>query len=341
MATATTVPARGAWPTMLTIITRYFAVLALALICAFFAMSSQAFFTHANAISVLGQGSLLAIVATGMAVVIRAGGIDLSVGVASDIGALVSVSLLESGYVAHISVWMGLVAGAVMGLLNGLVIVYLKVSPFLATLSMLFIGSSIQRVVTGGGEPIYLAPSSVPADFSALGRGSFLGLPGPVWVAAAVLVVGYVLLERLRLGRELTGVGTQLPAAVMSGINARRVTVSAHIFSSTICALAGIVMASRLTAYVPLSGDYYLLDAIGAVFIGTTLHKESRPNIAGTLLGVLIFTVLANGLNLIGLSFYWQGLARGTVLLLVLGLSVVLSKRRRSGAVPRPKAALT
>ncbi|MEU2613171.1 ABC transporter permease [Micromonospora sp. NPDC007271] len=310
------------------LLARYFAVVALAAIFVFFSLTTEVFFSGANFLSVIEQAALLAIVATAMGVVIRSGGIDLSVGVALDIGALVCVHMVDAGYIISLSVVMGLLAGAVMGLCNGLVITYLKVSPFLTTLSMLFIGTSIQKVATGGGSPIYLPPASVPEEFSAFGRGHLLGIPAPTLFAVAILIIGWVLLERLRVGRSLTAVGAQPAAAVLSGVPARRVTMLAYVFSGLVCALGGIVLASRTSAYVPLSGDYYTLDAIGAVFIGTTLHKESRPNVPGTLLGVLIFTVLGNGLNLIGLSFYWQGLARGAVLLLVLGISVTLSKRR-------------
>jgi len=100
-----------------------------------------------------------------------------------------------------------------------------------------------------------------------------------------------------------------------------------YVLSSVICATAGVLLGARLTAYVPLSGDYYLLDAIGAVFIGTTLSNTGRPSPMGSLIGALIFTVLANGMNLLGISFYFQGLTRGLIIIVILGLSV---RRNRS-----------
>jgi ribose transport system permease protein len=115
---------------------------------------------------------------------------------------------------------------------------------------------------------------------------------------------------------------------VLSGLRTGRLITLAYLAGGGLCAVAGVALASRLTSFVPESGAYYLLDSIGAVFVGTTMHKEARPNVPGTLLGVLIFTVLGNGLNLVGLSFYWQGFARGVVLLLVLGLSVMLARGR-------------
>jgi ribose transport system permease protein len=307
---------------------RYFAVIAVFALGIFFSMQSQVFFTERNFLSILSQSSLLLIVAAAMTLVVRSGGIDLSVGVALDIGALTMVSLIADGYVVEFSALMGLLAGAGVGAFNATIIAFLKVSPFLTTLGTMFIGTSLQKVLRSGGDPIYLTGTSAPEDFVVIGRGELLGLPVPVWIAVASLVLIYLILDRLSIGRGITAFGVQPAGAVVAGLPTRRNIFIIYITSSTLAALAGVALAARLTAYVPLSGDYYLLDAIGAVFIGTTLSKESRPNIPGTVLGVLIFTILANGLNLIGLSFYWQGLARGVVLLLVLGLSVVLGRAR-------------
>lgn len=319
---------QGNRPAVGALLTRYLAVLAFVAIGIFFAVAAPKFASADNFVNVLGQIALLAMVATAMTFVVRAGGIDLSVGVALDFGAMASVNLIYDGYVPWVAVVAGLLAGAAVGAANAFFITVLNVSPFLATLSTMFIGQSIQKVITEGGSPTYLLASRIPEDYSAIGKGQIAGLEFPVILAFLVLVAGFFILERMRLGRELTSIGSQSPVARISGVPIRWTTVRVYVIASTICALAGIVMGSRLSSFVPLSGDYYLLDSIGAVFIGTTLHKESRPNLPGTLLGVLIFGVLANGLNLIGLSFYWQGFARGLVLLLVLGVSVLLAKRR-------------
>lgn len=318
--------------------TRYFAVIAFVVLCIYFGIASPAFATGSNLASTLSASALLAIVALAMTMVVRTGGIDLSVGVALDFGAMGAIYLINNGYTAWVGVVGGLVLGLLVGLANAAFIVVLRVSPFLATLSTMFIGQSIQNVVTEGGSPTYLLPASNPPEFQVMGKGQAFGLDVPVIVAAVALLVGWVVLERLRLGRMMTAVGVQTPVARIVGIPVRTVTGAAYVMSALTCALAGILLASRLGSFVPLSGSYYLLDAIGAVFIGTTLHKESLPNVLGTLVGVLIFGVLANGLNLVGLSFYWQGLARGLVLLLVLGLSVTLSRRRRRPVKPPTSA---
>jgi len=321
--------ATRARPTVGSIAIRYFAVLALVALCIYFSFASPVFATGNNVTSVLSAAALLAIVSMAMTVVVRAGGIDLSVGVALDFGAMGAIYLVSAGYTPWVAVIGGLLLGLVVGAANAFFIVVLKVSPFLATLSTMFIGQSIQNVVTEGGSPTYLLPQNNPPEFQVIGKGQALGLDIPTVIAACVLLVGWLLLERLKLGRAITAVGAQTTVARIVGIPVRFVVGSTYVLSAMTCALAGILLASRLGSFVPLSGGYYLLDAIGAVFIGTTLHKESLPNVPGTLVGVLIFGVLANGLNLVGLSFYWQGFARGLVLLLVLGLSVTLAKRRR------------
>lgn len=315
---------------------RYLAILGFAALCVYFSFASSVFATGNNVASLLSQSAMLAIVALAMTFVVRSGGIDLSVGIALDFGAMASITMISQGYVAWISVLAGLLAGVLVGAANGFFIAVLRVTPFLATLSTMFIGQSIQKVLTQGGSPNYLVTSTVPSDFLGIGRGAMAGIDVPVFIAVLALAAGWIILERLRAGRVLTATGVQPAVARIAGIPVRTVMASSYVLSSMTCALAGIVLGSRLGAYIPLSGDYYLLDSIGAVFIGTTLQKESLPNVPGTLLGVLIFGVLANGLNLVGLSFYWQGFARGVVLLLVLGLSVTLSKRRRR--LPRPTA---
>lgn len=316
---------------------RFLAVIAFALLCLYFSFASPVFFSGSNLTNLLSAVALLAIVSLAMTFVVRSGGIDLSVGIALDFGAMGAIYMVSQGFVAWVAVAVGLLAGLVIGAANALFIVVLRVSPFLATLSTMFIGQSFQNVVTQGGSPTYLLPSTNPRAFQMLGQGQAVGLDVPIVIAAVVLLAGWFVLERVVLGRAMTAVGIQTPVARIAGIPVRAVTGVAYILSSMTCALAGILLASRLASFVPLSGDYYLLDSIGAVFIGTTLHKESQPNVVGTLVGVLIFGVLSNGLNLIGLSFYWQGFARGLVLLLVLGLSVILAKRRRPA--PRLTAA--
>ena len=307
---------------------RLIAPLVLASIMLAFTFLTPAFPTPDNLLGVLNQSAILALVAAGMTVVVRAGGIDLSIGVALDLAALAAAAAIADHYVPWVAVAAGLAVGLAIGLVNAFLIVALRIPPFLATLSVWFIGTSVQQLLTGGGAPIYLVRSQVPEGFALWGNGQLLGIPLPVVAAALAGVSIYLALDRTRWGRELTIGGEQPSAARISGKHVPALSLSAYVLAAGIAALAGVVLASRTYGFVPASGQLYVMDAIGAVFIGATLSKYGRVSVPGTLVGVLIFALLANGMNLVGLSFFWQGLARGVALLLVLLLGVVINRRR-------------
>jgi ribose transport system permease protein len=324
---------------------RLIAPVALAGILLGFGFLSPAFLTAGNLVGVLGQLAVLALVATGLTVVVRAGGIDLSIGVALDLSALAAAALIADGYVTWVAVAGGLILGLAVGAANAALVVFLRIPPFLATLSIWFIGTSAQQLLTGGGAPIYLSTPRVPERFAILGRGEVLGIDAAVAAAVVVAIAVAVLLAATRWGRSATVTGEQPSAARISGLRVRRIQASAYILCSAVAAFAGIILASRTNGFVPGSGQAYLMDAIGAVFIGATLSKYGRVSVPGTLTGVLIFALLSNGMNLIGLSFFWQGLGRGVVLLVILLLGVLLARSgpprgiglsRWAGLRPRP-----
>jgi ribose transport system permease protein len=307
---------------------RLLAPLVLGTILLVFSLMSSNFLQTDNLLQVLNQSAILALAAAAMTIVVRAGGIDLSIGVSLDLGALAAAALIADGYVPGVALVGGVLFGLTVGLVNAFLIVVLRIRAFLATLSMWFIGTSLQQVLSGGGAPIYLPKSTVPDGFAVLGNGTVGGLPVPVLVAIIVVLVAWMALDRSRWGRVLTAAGEQPSATRIAGRLTGVSLAGAYVLASALAALAGVILASRTYGFIPASGQLYVLDAIGAVFIGATLSKLGRPNLLGTMVGVLIFALLANGMNLIGLSFYWQGLARGSALLLVLLISVVLARHR-------------
>jgi ribose transport system permease protein len=321
----------GASGSVARVLPRLIAPLALAGILLVFSLLSPVFLSADNLLGVLGQMAILALVAVGLTVVVRAGGIDLSIGVALDLAALAAAALIADGYRAWVAIVAGLLFGLLVGAVNAALIVGLRIPPFLATLSVWFIGTSVQQLLTGGGAPIYLSKPRVPLEFALLGRGYVLDLDGVIVSAAAVAVVVALLLGRTRWGRAVTVTGEQPNAARISGLRVDRITVSAYLLCSLVAAFAGVILASRANGFVPGSGQAYLMDAIGAVFIGATLSRFGRVSVPGTLVGVLVFALLSNGMNLVGLSFFWQGLGRGVVLLAILLLGVLLSRGGNSG----------
>ncbi|MCF5720072.1 ABC transporter permease [Pseudomonas syringae] len=282
------------------------------LIVGVFALQAPGFLSSGNLKSlVLNNFVLLAIVAIGMTYAVAAGGIDLSVGTALDFASFSFVVLLNGGHGWAFAATGALLAALLVGVVNAGLIAGLRISPFLATLGTLFIGTSAQQLLSDGGQPIYIAQGLKP---------ELTGLTPLLVVLGLALFYGLAL-ARGRLGRELLAQGTQPLLAYYSGLSVRRIVTVVALATALACGVAGVLLSSTVSAYVPLSGNAFLLNAIGAVFIGTTLSRQGRANIPGTLLGVLFINVIANGLLLIGWNFYWQQVATGVLIFVVLAFS--------------------
>ena len=284
-------------------------------------IAAPGFLAWNNLVSViLNEFTLAAIISLGMTLVISAGGIDLSVGSAADIASLAFVASVGAQQPFWLALVTGLVGALLVGALNAFLIAGIRISPLLATLSTLFIATSVQQLATNGGQPIYLIAGTLPAAFSFLGRGQLFGVPIQIYIVAILAIAFSVLLHKSRFGRYVFALGAQPGVAWYSGIRVASISV-VYILSATVCGIAGILLSVTVKAYVPQSGNAYLLWTIGSAFIGTTLHSEGRPSIAGTLLGVLLLSIVRNGLLLIGWNFYWQQVATGLLIFAVLALS--------------------
>ncbi|MCB8877016.1 ABC transporter permease [Acidisoma silvae] len=295
---------------------------ALVILFVIFAVVSPTFRTPGNILHILVNNfSLPALVALGMTLVVSAGGIDLSVGVAADIAAMLAVTLMQNGTGLGLSLIAGIGGALLVGLLDALLITVFGISPFLATLGVLFIGESVQQLATNGGTPIYLVSNYPAAGLDFLAHGQILGLPLPLWLVAAAVVLTQLLLSGTAFGRHLRAIGAEPRVAWYSGVPVRRATWLVYLLSALLCGVAGLLLSATVKSYVPLSGNAFMLDAIGAVFVGTTISRETRPNVLGTLLGVFFFGMLHNGLLLIGWNFYWQQVAIGLLVFIVLGIS--------------------
>ncbi|MHC2296075.1 ABC transporter permease [Rhizobium mongolense] len=301
---------------------RYALVVALVAVFAVFSIAAPGFLTTANLLSILVNNfTLLAIVAIAMTFAVSAGGIDLSVGTAIDFASFAFVSLVLAGQPVALALGAGIGGGALVGILNAALISGIGISPFLATLGTLFIGRSVQQLLTNGGNPVYLPPAGVPESFRFLGRGIVGGIPVPLLIAAAVIFLAFVILTRSRFGRVVLSAGIAAGVVRYSGIPLRSYIAVTYVLVSAIAAIAGLVLTSTVTVYIPSSGNAFLLNAIGATFIGTTLSRHGRPNVAGTVLGVLLLSIVANGLLLTGLNFYWQQVGTGLLIFAVLAVS--------------------
>ncbi len=305
-------------------------VAALAAVFILFAALAPGFLSGANLLSVLVNNfALLAIVAIAMTFAVSAGGIDLSVGTAVDFSSFAFVSLVLAGQPVALAALGGLAGGALVGLFNAVLIAGIGISPFLATLGTLFVGRSVQQLLTNGGNPVYLPPAGVPEAFRFLGQGTLAGIPVPLLVAALVIGGAWLVLSRTRFGRVALATGIQASVVRYSGLRLPRIAAATYILVSTIAAVVGLILTSTVTVYIPSSGNAFLLNAIGATFIGTTFDPHGRPNVPGTVLGVLLLGIVANGLLLSGLNFYWQQV--GTGLLIFCVLAIGFANRKAAG----------
>lgn len=231
---------------------RYGLILALIAVFAAFSLITPTFLTLANLQSILVNNfTLLAIVSIAMTFAVASGGIDLSVGTAMDFASFAFVSLVLAGQPVAIAAFAGLAAGALVGAFNALLISGIGVSPFLATLGTLFIGRSIQQLLTNGGNPVYLPPNGVPEAFRFLGHGTIAGFPVPLAVAVAVIAAAAVVFARTRFGRVILSIGIQQGVVRYSGIAAPAHVAVTFLLVGSIAAIAGLILTATVTTYIP------------------------------------------------------------------------------------------
>ncbi len=321
--------ASAPWRTVARHAVRFVLPTALLALLVFFSVAAPGFLTAGNLRSLLvDHFVMLGFVAGAMTLVVIAGGIDLSLGTAADMASLAFTQSLLAGGGFSLDLLAALLAALAVGTLNALLIGVVGIAPFLATLGTLFIGQSVQQLASDGGQTIYLMNVPLPASVGFVARGSLLGVPMPVWLVAICLLGLWVITERTLLGQRMTALGLQREAARLSGLPVRRDTVLVYVLAAGCCAVTGVLLSCTVKSYAPGAGSAYVLDAIGATFIGTTFHPGHRPSIIGTALGVLMLSVVADGLVLIGWNFEWQQVASGLLVLAILAISFGSARRR-------------
>lgn len=291
-------------------LSKYGILIALLVICIILSIATPYFFTAQNLIIVLRQVSINGILAIGVTFVIIAGGIDLSLGSVVALTGVIAASFAHPGmYPVIVPVMLALLSGALIGAINGLTITLGKVAPFIVTLGMMTIARGLALVLSNGRPVTNLSPS-----FNFIGGGDVLYIPVPILMFVLVILISSVILKYTRIGRYIYAVGGNENAAKASGIRVGRVKLFAYIMCSGLAALAGIVLASRITTGQPNAGIAYELDAIAAVVIGGTSLLGGRGSIAGTVIGVLIIGVINNGLDLLNVSSYYQQIIKGIII---------------------------
>lgn len=284
---------------------------------------SPYFLTFKNIINVLRQISIVAIISVGMTYVIITGGIDLSVGsVAALSGMITGMFLKNVGAGIFVSISMGLISGILCGLFTGfLVTSKIKMPPFIATLAMMSIARGIALMMTSG-RPIF----NLPESFSFLGAGFFWGIPIPIILMLIIYLFAHISLTYTKSGLYFYAVGGNEEAARVTGIKNNVVKMRAYLISGFCCAIAGIVLTSRVMVSEPIAGFLYELEAIAAVIIGGANLFGGEGIVLGTLIGAVIMGVLRNSLNLLNVSTYLQQVVVGFVIVTMVSISIL---RRR------------
>ncbi|MFF9670357.1 substrate-binding domain-containing protein [Streptomyces eurythermus] len=295
------------------------------LVIALSALSGD-FLTTDNLLNIGVQAAVTAILAFGVTFVIVSAGIDLSVGSVAALSAtMLGWSATSHGVPVALAVVLAVATGVVAGLVNGFLIAYGKLPPFIATLAMLSVGRGLALVISQG------SPIAFPGSVSHLGDTLGGWLPVPVLVMVVMGLVAAVVLGRTYIGRSMYAIGGNEEAARLSGLRVKRQKLAIYALSGLFAAVAGVVLAARLSSAQPQAADGYELDAIAAVVIGGASLAGGTGKASGTLIGALILAVLRNGLNLLSVSAFWQQVVIGVVIALAVLLDTV---RRKAGAVP-------
>ncbi len=288
----------------------------------FFSISAPGFFSGANFLNIALQGSVLMILALAATLVILSEGIDLSLGSLLTFSGVVAVLTIQLGLPAPLGMLAGVAAGLACGAVNGVLISWGMLPPFMATLGMLGMAGGLAVVLTNAG--------AIYADrpfFIFFGSGRFIFLPTPVVVAAIAYLVAYLVLYHTPFGSYIFALGGNEEGAALTGVNTRVAKFAVYATAGILAGVAGVVMAARLQAADPVVGVGWEFDAIAATILGGTSFEEGRGGIAGTLAGVALIAVLRNGLNVIGLATAWQAAVIGIIIIMAIVLDVLLERK--------------
>ena len=296
----------------------------LLLLIVFSVLRPDVFPTGRNLKNIIEQVATLAIVASGVTVVMITGDFDLSVGAIASLVGVVAALLMKSGMGTFASILIAMALGTGAGLLNGLLIAYGGLSAFVGTLATMTAYGGVALLISKGTTIFAL-----PENFRVLGQGSMGFLPISVLIMALTVLVVALLLEQTTYGRRLYAIGGNEEASFLSGIRTRQVRLIAFGVSGFFASLGGIVLTSRLFSAHPQAGSPFMLNAAAAVFLGMTAFREGEANIWGTLLGVFIIGVMGNGLNILGINTYVQSILTGAIIIFAVLLSSLAKKRQR------------
>lgn len=288
-------------------------LLGLVAIVVVFSVLSPNFLTEPNILNILQQSSINACVALGMTLVIIAGGIDLSVGPTAAIAAVSVAVLMAMGVSIALAIPIALLFGTAAGAINGSLVAFGGLQPFIVTLGTLSLYRAISLIYTGG-NPIF----GIPPAYRALTNSSIMGVPNPVVIVAVLAVTVWVVLNKTPLGEYFLAVGGNQEASRIAGVPVSLTKIASYVISGGLASVAGLILVGRLGAADPTLGNLWELDAIAAAAIGGASLMGGKGSIVGTLLGAVILGSLRNGLTLLNVQAFYQLLATGIIILVAM-----------------------
>jgi ribose transport system permease protein len=293
-------------------------------LCAVISVLTPHFFTVTNLLNVAQQTVINALIAVGLTYVIISGGIDLSVGSILAFSGVVMAHTLRLGWPLPLAILAGVGVGAGSGLVNGLLISYGRLPPFIATLGMMSVARGGALLATDG-RPV----SGFDESFRWLATGEIAGVPVPVVIMVLVYAAAHLVLQRTKFGRYTYAIGGNEEASLLSGVPVRLYKIGIYAVCGGLAALSSVLLTARLNSAQPIAGLSYELDAIAATVIGGTSLMGGQGSVIGTLIGALIMGVLRNGLNLLGVSSFIQQVVIGLVIIAAVLLDTFFKQSKR------------
>lgn len=303
------------------LISKYYQYILLLIMILVSALMSDKFFTGINISNLLKQNSAIGIVAIGELVVILTGGIDLSVGAIVSMTTVVVSLMLKSGFSIPVAIIVTLLVGIFAGIINGTLITKLKIIPFIATLATQNIFNGIGLLLSTGRQVFYDNDK-----FLLIGSMEFNHIPliAIVWLVIA-LIVSYVL-EHTCTGRYIKGFGGNKESVRLSGVNIQKTEMTTYIISGLLCAIGGVIMASRLTLGSNSVGSGWELTGIAGTVIGGGSMTGGVGTVGGVIVGTMVMGLIGNIMNLMKVSIYWQQIVKGAIILVAVYSSLIRNK---------------
>lgn len=324
------------------------AFIALIVLLIFFSALNPNFLQLSNLVIMSKHVAINAILGIGMTFVILTGGIDLSVGSVVGLVAMIAGGLINEGLVlpmfgviVYFHVWavllIALLAGTLIGAVNGIIITRFNVAPFIATLGTLYVARGLALLRSGGNTFPNLVgrPELGNTGFGLLGAGEFLSVNYSIWLMIALAVIAAFVATRTPFGRKVYAIGGNERAAELSGVRVKRIKTAVYMISGFCSAVVGLIIASQLMAAHPATGTFFELNAIAAVVLGGTSLSGGRGSIGGTIIGAFVIGVLTDGLIGLGVSSFWQQVIKGSVIILAVIIDQAQARLQERAALQR------